>query len=167
MGEVQVVMPRFTRVHLNEVASGEGLENWIVTELVLTKPAGARVITVSGGVPSTVHVTDAGVGSTLPAMSMARALNVCKPSASPVYDSSGRQLVHAAPSRLHWYVTLSFEKNEKVAVDPVRAGGFTKNAVSGGVASTVHVRVAGVPSVFPAVSTARTWNEWSEVPNPV
>src|SRR5262245_23567353 len=57
---------------------------------------GAESIVVSGGVVSagageTVHVNDAGVGSTLPARSSARTSNVCGPSLRPAYD---RGLTH-------------------------------------------------------------------------
>lgn len=44
---------------------------------------GLDVIVVSGAVMSMSQVYDAGVGSTLPALSMARTSKVCEPSASP------------------------------------------------------------------------------------
>ena len=39
--------------------------------------------------------------------------------------------------------------------------------VSGAVRSIVHVWLAGVPSVFPAGSVARTWNVWLPAVKPV
>ena len=39
--------------------------------------------------------------------------------------------------------------------------------VSGAVASTVHVNVAGVGSLFPTASTALTWNVWLPSDKPV
>ena len=54
-------------------------------------------------------------------------------------------------------VTLSVPANEKEAlVWVVVAGGWAVIEVSGESVSTVKARVAGVASVFPAVSVART-----------
>ena len=62
--------------------SFEEKSNVAVVEFVAA--GGPLTIVVSGGVPSTVHVRDAGVGSTLPAASTARTSKVCEPSARPV-----------------------------------------------------------------------------------
>ena len=48
-------------------------------------PDGPASIVVSGGVVSTVQVRLAGLGSVLPAGSVARTVNVCEPSARPLY----------------------------------------------------------------------------------
>ena len=65
---------------------------------------------------------------------------------------------YGAPFSEHSYVTgLSFEEKSNVAVvEFVATGGALTMVVSGGVASTVHVRDAGVGSTLPAASTART-----------
>ena len=67
-----------------------------------------------------------------------------------------------APSRLHWNVDpASLEL--KLKLGPVTFEGFAGAdviVVSGAVRSTVHVWLAGVPSVFPTGSVARTWNVW-------
>ena len=52
--------------------------------MAVTVPSGPDVMLVSGGVVSgvpIVHVRVAGVGSVLPAASVARTLNVCDPAA--------------------------------------------------------------------------------------
>ena len=49
-----------------------------------TVPVGPASIVVSGGVVSTVQVRLAGLGSVLPAGSVAATVNVCAPSASPL-----------------------------------------------------------------------------------
>jgi hypothetical protein len=51
-------------------------------------------------------------------------------------------------------------KLKLAAVEFVGFEGFAVIVVSGGVRSTVHVKTAGVGSVFPAGSVARTWNVW-------
>ena len=57
---------------------------------------GPDVIVVCGGVVSTDHEAEAGVASTLPAVSFARTANVCAPSASAEYVLGD---VHAATRR--------------------------------------------------------------------
>ena len=47
-------------------------------------PDGPASIVVSGGVVSTVQIRLAGLGSVLPAGSVARTVNVCAPWASPL-----------------------------------------------------------------------------------
>ncbi|MFP2964290.1 hypothetical protein ACLEPN_42955 [Myxococcus sp. 1LA] len=77
--------------------------------------------------------------------------------------------VEGAPFSEHWYVTgLSFELKSNVAVVAfVTAAGPLTMVVSGAVASTVHVRVAGVGSTLPAASTARTARVCSPSSSPV
>ena len=61
-------------------------------------PDGPASIVVSGGVVSTVQVRLAGVGSVLPAGSVARTVNVCEPSARPLYVWGEVHAVSAPPS---------------------------------------------------------------------
>jgi hypothetical protein len=58
--------------------------NEISAERLALRAGGPAVIEVVGATASTVHVTAAGSGSTLPALSRARTEKVCEPSASPV-----------------------------------------------------------------------------------
>jgi len=88
---------------------------------------------------------------------------VCVPSARLVYVTG---VVHAekpAPSRRHSKVDPgSFDARSKVAlVEDVFAGGSAGPIEeTGGVVSIVHVYEAGLASVFPAASVARTWKVW-------
>ena len=68
------------------------------------------------------------------------------------------QDAHAPPSRRHWNdVAPSEPTNAKVGVVSVLdAAGPEVIVVSGGVVSTVNPRLAGVASVFPCSSVART-----------
>jgi hypothetical protein len=79
------------------------------------------------------------------------------------------QVAKAAPSRLHWKLEpASLEL--KLKLGPVTLDGFVGAdviVVSGAVRSTVHVWLAGVPSVFPAGSVARTWKVWLPAVKPV
>ncbi len=125
--------------------------------------AGETSAGVEGATLSIRHVYDAGLVSTLPAGSVALTSNVCVPSARPAYVAG---VVHAekpAPSRRHSKVDPgSFDPRSKVALaEDVFAGGSVGPIdETGGVVSIVHVYEAGVGSVFPAVSVARTWNVW-------
>src|SRR6185503_12584189 len=65
------------------------------------------------------------------------------------------QAAQAPASSAHWKrLPLSVAANENVAVVPFVATEVSR--VSGGVASTVQLAVAGVASALPAGSTART-----------
>jgi hypothetical protein len=72
-------------------------------------------------------------------------------------------------SRLHLNVLpASLEENENVALaELLGLGGPATIVVSGGVRSIVQVRVAGLPSVFPAASVALTWKVWLPSPSPL
>ncbi len=84
---------------------------------VATVPDGAEPIVVCGAVASTVHVRVAGVGSGLPAASLAVTISVCEPSLSAVYCSGDRHGVAAAPSSLHMNVEpASLDENVNVAL---------------------------------------------------
>jgi hypothetical protein len=130
---------------------------------------GDDVIVVLGGPVSTVHVRAAGVGSVFPTASVARTCTVWLPSARPVYVLGLVQAANAPASSLHWNVLLaSVEVNEKLAlVAFVGLTGPSVIVVSGAVASTVHVKLAGVASVLPAGSVARTSNVWEPSVRPV
>ena len=113
----------------------------------------------------TIQVRLAGVASVLPAASVARTSNVCDPLARFEYAFGDAQAAHAPASRRHSNVEpVSVDVNVKFARRRRdRAGRPARDVVSGGVVSgggtfTVHVRVAGVASVFPAASVARTSN---------
>src|ERR671925_418102 len=103
-----------------------------------------------------------------PAVSTARARKSCPPCASPVYVCGFVQAANAPPSRLHWNVPGSFDEKLKVAlVELLGAAGAVAIVVCGAVTSTVHVNAAGVPSVLPAGSIARTRTLWLPPRSPV
>jgi hypothetical protein len=122
--------------------------------------AGVDVMLVSGAARSTAHVCVAGVGSVFPAGSVARTANVCGPSESPVRLLGEPHEAQAPLSSRHSKVDpLSVEMNEKVAeVALVGSVGADVIAVSGTEVSTNQPTDAGVGSVFPAASVARTSN---------
>src|SRR3982751_2556062 len=62
----------------------------------------SAISSAGASVPSVVHVASAGVGSTLPAASIARTARLCGPGLSPVRVWGEVQVVKAAVSRLHW-----------------------------------------------------------------
>ncbi len=113
-------------------------ENVNVGAATLVAPLGPLSITVSGAAVSTVKVRVAGVGSMLPAASIARTENVCSPSGSVPSACGDVHGANAAPSSLHSKVEFgSLEENVYgLDVDVID--------VSGAVVSTVKVRVAGV-----------------------
>src|SRR3954453_22543287 len=121
-----------------------------------------EVIVTVGGARSIDQVYVAGVASRLPAASTARTSKVWLPSASAAVVWRLVQALQLPPSIRHSNVAPpSGELKPKVGVASLsRAGGFEPMLVSGGVRSTVHVCVAGVPSVLPAVSVARTSKVW-------
>ena len=59
--------------------------NSICALAAVVVPDGPAVMLVTGAVASTDQAAEAGVASTLPAVSVARTSNVCGPSARPVY----------------------------------------------------------------------------------
>ena len=83
---------------------------------------------------STVKARFAGVGSTLPGLSMVRAVNVCGPSSSV---GAVVQAPKLPPSKLHWNVTFaSFAAILKFGVlSVVRPLGPPVIVVSGGTSS--------------------------------
>ena len=113
---------------------------------------------------STVKVRLAGVGSVLPAGSVARTSKVCGPSASADVVNGVVQAANAAASTRHSNVEpASVEvkvKVGRVVVGRAARAGPPVMEVSGGWLSstveTVKVRLAGVGSTLPAASMART-----------
>jgi hypothetical protein len=141
----------------------------LALELVL-KAGGPAVMVVFGGAVSAgdwiVQVWLAGVGSVLPAGSVARTWKVWEPSARAVYSCGLAQGAKAASSRAHWKLEpASLEVKPKLAlVLVVDVGGAAVMVVFGGVVSTVHVWLAAVASVLPAGSVARTEKECDPSP---
>ena len=103
----------------------------------------------------------AGVASMLPAVSIARTWKLCAPAASAGLTVRGEvQAAKAALSTLHWKLAVaSGELKLNVGVVSFVGVGSTGppvKAVFGGVRSTVKLRTAGLASMLPAVSIART-----------
>ena len=99
----------------------------------------------------------------LPAASVARTWKVWLPAVSAGETVSG--LVHdvqlPASTRHSKLEPLSEELNVKLGVVSLEgSAGFELIVVFGAVRSTVQVWLAGVASVLPAVSVARTWKVW-------
>src|ERR1044071_10462583 len=120
---------------------------------------GVAVIVTVGGLVSTIQVRVAGDGSTRPTGSLARTANVCEPPAR-VKACGEVHAVDAAAASLHSKVAVgSGERNSKVTLAPViePTAGPEVISVSGAVVSTVQVVVAGLASMLPAASMARTW----------
>ena len=126
----------------------------IVGELSLAGESGSVSLSVGGpgAVVSTTHVRVAGVGSVLPAASMARIASVCAPSASAVSNVGDTHAAQAPASSLHSNVDAACEE-ENAKLDDAEAvvpGGPESIVVCGGAVSIVNVLVAGVASVLPA-----------------
>jgi hypothetical protein len=133
------------------------------TEIVVAVLAPTvRPVGAVGAQVSTRQVYEAGVPSALPAESVAATVKVCWPAASEAYACGEVHAVAAPPSRVHANVEGdSVDENEKDAdVAFVAAGGCAAIDVEGGTVSTVHVKLAGVASEFPAWSVAATVNVW-------
>src|SRR5438552_279875 len=121
-------------------------------------PAAVAKMSLPVGVLAIVHVRDAGVASTFPAASRARTSNVWLATARPEYACGDVHALHAAPSNRHSNaapVSLALNAND-AEVEVVVPDGPDESVVSGAAVSIVHERVAGVASVFPAASVART-----------
>jgi hypothetical protein len=99
------------------------------------------------------------VGSAFPAPSIAPTVNVCVPRRSLSYRTGEVHRLRGAPSREHSKDANSLAEKVNVADrDEIEPLGPESIVVSGGVASTVQERVAGVWSAFPSPSAARTRN---------
>src|SRR5215510_9340810 len=153
----------------------------LATGLLL--PSIAESMMVSRAVVSTVHVNDAGVGSTFPTPSTAATVNVYVPSGK-LGKSLG--LVHGSivpppgPVIVHtkWSTSsLGLPENVKLmeldeVVVPLATGLLLPSIaesmmVSRAVVSTVHIHNAGVGSTFPTPSTAATVNVYVPSANPL
>src|ERR671936_2176512 len=116
-----------------------------------------------GGVASRCHVQLAGDGSGLPAGSIARTCTVCRPSVSPFTNVGLEHALQAPPSASHSKVEpVSVEVKEKETVPPLGSAGLAVIVVSGGVVSTLTLRIA--EEVWPALSVATTFSAW--LPSP-
>ena len=134
-------------------------------ELVALGFDGLLSIVVSGTAVSIVQVNDAGVGSTLPAPSIARTWKEWLPSERPAYSFG---LVHAAKpasSSLHSKLATPVPASVPLKLNDaepelVGSPGLASIVVAGEDVSIVHVNDAGVGSTLPTPSIARTWNVW-------
>ena len=126
-------------------------------------PDGPLSIVVCGAAVSTVKLRDAGVGSTLPAGSVARTSNVWAPSASEAVVWAELQEAQAPASTRHSNVEPAWlAENVNVGVASfVGPDGPLSIVVCGAAVSTVKLRDAGVASTLPAGSVARTSNVWA------
>ena len=96
-------------------------------------PEGPESIVVSGGVVSTVKVRVAGVGSVLPAASVALTSKVWGPSVSAATVSGLEQAEKASLSTRHSKVAPGSEENSKLGVgSPVGPGGAGVDCGVGG-----------------------------------
>jgi hypothetical protein len=160
-GDVQLAQAPPSTRHSN-VAPGSSAEKVKAGAPALVRPLGPLSIVVCGAAVSTVKLREAGVASTLPAVSVARMSNVWAPSASAESVRGDVQAVHAPPSTRHSNVepasvAVKPKLGDAVAVTPL---GPDVIVVSGAVASTVNEREAGVASTLPATSVALTSNVW-------
>jgi hypothetical protein len=144
-----------SRAHSNVAPASELKLKLALVELALG--LGLSVIVVSGAAESIVQLCEAGVASGFPAASLACTENVCEPSASPAYSRGLLQVSKAPLSKEHSNVAPASEVNEKLApAELVVAAGPLVSVVSGAVESIVQAKEAGVASVLPAASLART-----------
>ena len=148
-----------SNVALREVVTVVGPDVRFVSGAVVSAAGGG------GGAGATiVQLQVAGVGSTFPAVSVARTSIVWAPTARPASPSGDAHAFQVPPSRRHWNVEpVSVAVNDTDAVVAVvDAAGPPVIVVSGGVvsaaATTVQLRLAGDASVLPAASVARTSN---------
>ena len=117
---------------------------------------------MSGTTVSIVQVWPAGVGSTLPAASLARTLKLWLPSARLLVLWGEAQAVKAAASSEHSNIVPSSLLLKVNVALLLRDGlyGLPVSVVSGATVSTVQVWPAGVGSSNAAASMALTWNVW-------
>jgi len=141
--------------------------NWKLGVVSFDGLDGLESIVVFGAVRSTVHVWDAGVASVLPAGSVARTSKVWLPAPSALVVWGLVQAFQLPPSTRHSNVEpASLELNWKLGVVLFDGlAGPLSIVVFGAVRSIVHVCDAGVPSVFPAMSVARTSKVWLPAPS--
>src|SRR5262245_55757878 len=119
---------------------------------------GAAIATV-GLVRSTVQRASGGEASRAPPGAIARTMNTCAPSASPLSACGDVQAANAAPSRLHSNVAVARLAVNAIVAAPLFATtpGFCVIVVTGRGPLTAHWYVAGLESRCPP-ATARTAN---------
>jgi hypothetical protein len=123
-----------------------------------TGPAGGSIVQLQAG----------GLGSTLPARSIARATKRWVPTPRPLKTGAAVQAVNDPPSSEHSNVAGSFADSVKDAVVlVVLVGGPETIFVVGAVRSIGHVRDGGVGSTFPARSIDRTFSACAPATSPV
>src|ERR671914_1365927 len=122
-------------------------------------------MTVTGAVRMPIsQLYSAGVGSTLPAASVARTRSWCTPTDRPVSCSGETHELYDPPSSEHWNVEpVSLEENVSVAFGLAVSGFGPESivvfgAVVSGSAWIVQLQLATVASTLPAPSVARTEN---------
>src|SRR5437660_2196670 len=116
-----------------------------------------------GALESRCHVQLSGDGSAFPAGSIARISTVWLPSVRPLTTVGLEQALQAPPSASHSNVEPgSVEVNENDTVPPLGSAGFAVIVVSGGVVSTLTLRIA--EAVWPALSVATTFR--ARLPSP-
>jgi hypothetical protein len=134
----------------------------------VVNPEGPELIWDSGAVTSIANDRDAGVGSMVPASSTARTSNVWAPSERPGYPLGEVHEPQLPESSRHSKVEpSSFEEklNAGLALATVPVGPESI-WVCGATVSTVNERAAGVVSVLPAASDARTSKVWGPSERP-
>ena len=125
--------------------------------LVLAVVAGGIASMVVSGARSIVQARVSALSSTLPAASMARTANVWSPSPRSPYSAGEVQAENGTPSSEHSKVAPgSAVKMNCALVLVVVPDGPDDIVVCGSSLSTCQVYVAGVASMLPASSTART-----------
>ena len=156
-GELHASNDPVSILHAN-VLPGSLEENVMSTGPAGVSPLGPATIVVSGATVSTVHSRRAWVWSVLLAASTARTSNVCAPCGRSELTAGDEQLANTPVSSLHSNDDpVSVDVNAKDAdVADVGPCGPPVIDVSGPSVSTVHSRCAGVWSVLPAASVART-----------
>ena len=148
-GDVHGANASVPRRHSNVPGSDAVNVNCGVVTLIV--PVGPDSIVVSGAAVSIVNIREAGVGSTLPAASVARTVNACVPSASVPRFRGDEHGWNVPVSSRHSNVdpdSLAENVNTGALLLVVPVGPVLI-VVSGAVVSTVKVRVAGVGSTFP------------------
>src|SRR5918998_2191183 len=141
-------------------AEPDSLElKWNEALVLVVAAGGAVVMVVCGAAVSTVIIRLAGLVSVLPAASVARTSNVCAPSENAPVVCGEVHAAKAAASTRHWKLAPASLENPNVGVEsPVSPVGPESIVVCGAAVSTVIARLAGLASVLPAASVARTSN---------
>ena len=151
IGEAQGANAPPSMLHWNVEVSFAEKRNSGVESFVCA--GGPRSIVVCGAAVSTVSARLAGVGSALPASSLARTWNVCAPSSSTAVVCGDAQAVNAPASTAHSKVAPGSLVNSKVGVESFVSPGPVEMEVSGAAEST-KVAVTERASLIVTVHTA-------------